>query len=40
MPVELLLKARLRVGRSPKGNHRNFEFSAANCADSDCRSGA
>src|SRR5208282_1652450 len=40
VPVELLLKARLRIGSPPEGTHRNFEFSAAKCADSDCRSGA
>ena len=39
MPVELLLKARLRIGTPLEGIHRNFEFSAANAADSECRSG-
>src|SRR6266478_8194246 len=39
MPVELLLKARLRIGSPLEGIHRNFEFSAANAADSECRSG-
>ena len=39
MPVELLLKARLRIGSPLDGIHRNFEFSAANAADSECRSG-
>jgi hypothetical protein len=40
MPVELLLKARLRIGSPPKGTHGNFEFPAAKCADSGCRSSA
>ena len=40
VPVELLLKARLRIGSSPKGTHWNFEFSAAKRADSYCRSRA
>ena len=40
VPVELLLKARLRIGSPLDGAHGNFEFSAAKCADSDCRSGA
>ena len=39
MSVELLLKARLRIGSPPESIHRNFEFSAANAADSECRSG-
>jgi hypothetical protein len=39
MPAELLLKVRLRVGSPLEGIHRNFEFSAANAADSECRSG-
>src|SRR5438876_124181 len=38
MSVELLLKARLRIGSPLEGIHRNFEFSA-NAADSECRSG-
>jgi hypothetical protein len=40
VPVELLLRARLRIGSSPEGTHGNFEFPAAKGADSDCRSGA
>ena len=40
MPVELLLKALLRISSPPKGTHRNFKFPAAKGADSDCRSGA
>jgi hypothetical protein len=40
VPVELLLKARLRIGSPPEGNQWNFEFSAAKRADSDCRSRA
>ena len=39
MSVELLLKARLRIGSPLEGIHRDFEFSAANAADSECRSG-
>ena len=39
MPVELLLKVRLRIGSPLEGIHRNFEFSAAKGAGSDCRSG-
>jgi len=39
MLVELLLKARLRIGSPSEGTHGNFEFSAAKCADPDCRSG-
>jgi hypothetical protein len=38
VPVELLLKARLRFGIPPEGTRGNFEFSAAKGADSDCRS--
>jgi hypothetical protein len=38
VPVELLLKARLRFGIPPEGTCGNFEFSAAKGADSDCRS--
>jgi hypothetical protein len=40
VPVELLLKARLRIGSPPEGTVWNFEFSAAKRADSDCRSRA
>ena len=40
VPVELLLKARLRIDSPPEGTHWNFEFSAAKRADSDCRSRA
>jgi hypothetical protein len=40
VPVELLLKARLRIRSSPKGTHGNLEFSAAKGGDPDCRSGA
>ena len=39
VPVELLLEARLRIGSPLKSTHGNFEFSAAKCADSECRSG-
>src|SRR5258707_11437881 len=39
MPVELLLKVRLRIGSPLEGIHRNFEFSAAKGAGSDCRGG-
>jgi len=40
VPVELLLKARLRIGSRPEGVHRNFKFPTAKCADSERRSGA
>jgi len=40
VPVELLLKAGLRIGSPPEGTHGNFEFPAAKCADCDCRSRA
>jgi hypothetical protein len=40
VPVELLLKARLRFGSPPKGTHGNFKFPPAKRADSDCRSRA
>jgi hypothetical protein len=40
VPVELLLKACLRIGSPPEGTHWNFKFSAAKRADSDCRSRA
>src|SRR5260370_20941779 len=31
MPVELLLKARLRIGSPPKGTHGNLEFPGKVC---------
>jgi len=39
MPIELVLKVRLRIGSPLEGIHRDFEFSAAKGADSECRSG-
>ena len=39
-PVELFLEVRLRIGSPPEGTHGNLEFTAAKCADSDCRGGA
>ena len=40
VPVELLLKARLRIGSPSEGAHGNLKFPAAKCANSDCRSRA
>jgi hypothetical protein len=39
MPVELLLKARLRISSPPKGTQGYFKFSAATCADCERQSG-
>jgi len=40
VPVELLLKARLRIGSPAKGTHRNLKFSATKSADCERRSGS
>lgn len=39
MPVELLLKVRLRIGSVPEGTQWNFEFPVAECAHRERGSG-
>ncbi|MGD0213928.1 MAG: hypothetical protein ABSB87_11910 [Terriglobales bacterium] len=39
VPVELLLKAGLRIGSPPQGAHRDSKFPTAKCADSKRGSG-